>query len=927
MKTRRFSSFAGLAAFALLLLPVVAFAQDKPGGEQPPERGMVEFGVRYVWGDVYGRPDLQLGPSTTGNPLTQPGCLGCGTAFNPLLSTSKYEEYRDLRNGFFIRRFNGTFDNVLGSKNYVSLQSQKTLYRDQSYLATFGQYGKFRVQFRYDEIPHVYSDTVRTQFTETAPGVWAFPTQTRQALQALAAGNAAAQASIPSFLAGTGAFAPGGASCAGTVSCGVVTNFNFLTPSIIRKAGTALVSYNVTPDFIVNGSFWRESQNGLRPIGLIFASSPSTGTSITSGSGLEIPEAISYFNNLVKAGAEYGKRSWAVQAAFVGSFFQNNINQMLVDNPFNFNNVATGSPTRGQVDMYPDNQAYYLNFAGATDLGKWVRLMASINPGWLRQNDAFLPYTTNPALTGCQDGAGGVQPCTAPPAAVPSLRGDKQTLAMNYTLVTLPWKSFQIKAAYRHYDYNNNTPVHTFTPTQGDAANGTATDNQSRATSFNRKNLELTGNWYFAKRSSLKGGYEAEWMDRTNRDVDHSLENSLFGAVDVNYWKSLVFRFSYRYSDRKPDFYHDEENSTIIAAPPPGFVIGAEVPCTVAPGTTPPQFSAGDQPCSRRFDEAARLRNRADGLIQYSPTDKITFSAFGGTIQDDYNRPGVGGNSPTPLNYLTGANATTSPYYIYGILKDISYNYGFGADYAASRQVSLFAEYSHEHYYRRLVSRYRAPTTAAGGDTSNNDWQSTTPERVDVWTVGADTYVGKKAYFTTYYSLTAGIANTLSQFLGVNGIDPNGNNCAFQIGAVNNTAGCRFLLVGGTAATNYPESFSRQHEVVAVFKYKLSKNFWPKLEYRYQQFDYKDQQTSSMTQYMGCVSGAGTPGSVPGCPVAMLTAGNSNAGQFATPVPGSSPFYPTFVVGDTSAARYLFLGVDQPSYHAHYLAATLEYHF
>jgi len=912
MKTKRCNSFVGLAVFALLLLPAGLFAEDKPAEEQPAEHGMVEFGVRYHWGDVYGRPDLQLGPSTTGNPLTSIGCLGCGTAFSPSLSQSKYEEYRDLRNGFFLRRFNATVDNVFGSRYYVNLQSQKTLYRDQSYLATFGQYGKFKVQFRYDETPHIYSDTTRTDFTETAPGVWSFPTPLRQTLQATAAAN------LPSFIAGTGAFAPGGASCPGLTSCGLVTDFNFLTLSIIRKAGTASVSYNVTPDLNFNGMFWRESQNGLRPIGLLWNSSPSA--SATAGYGVEIPETISYFNNLVRIGGEYGKRSWAVQTAFVGSFFQNNISQMLVDNPFNFSLVGAATPQRAQMDLYPNNQAYYLNFAGATDLGKWVRLMASINPGWRRQNDAFLPYTTNTALGGCQNGAGGAQPCTAPPAAVPSLRGDKQTLAMNYTLVTLPWKSFQIKAAYRHYDYNNNTPVHTFTPTQGDSANGTATDNGIRATSFNRKDLELTGNWYFAKRSSAKVGYEGEWMDRSRRDASHSLENSVFGAVDVNYWKSVVFRASYRHSDRKPDFYHDVDTSTISVG---GVDTGVEVPCTVAPGTAPPQFLAGDQPCSRRFDETARTRDRADGLVQYSPTDKLTLSAFGGTIQDDYNRRGDG-NSLTPLNYLTGANATTSPYYLYGILKDISYNYGFGADYAVSPKLTMFAEYSHEHYYRRLISRYRAPQSSPavvfGGDTNNNDWESTTPEKVDVWTVGADTYVSKKVYFTTYYSLTAGIANTFSRFLGVNGMDPFGNNCANS----NATSICRFLLVGASAASNYPESFSRQHEIVAVFKYKLTKNLWPKLEYRYQQFDYKDQQTSAMTQYMGCVSGAGTPGSVAGCPVAMLT---SSTSAFATPVPASSPFYPNFVVGDTSAARYLYLGVDQPSYHAHYLAASMEYHF
>lgn len=46
------------------------------------------------------------------------------------------------------------------------------------------------------------------------------------------------------------------------------------------------------------------------------------------------------------------------------------------------------------------------------------------------------------------------------------------------------------------------------------------------------------------------------------------------------------------------------------------------------------------------------------------------------------------------------------------------------------------------------------------------------------------------------------------------------------------------------------------------------------------------------------------------------------------PLPGAlSPFYPGFVVGDPSAARSLFLGVDQPSYHAHIIMATPEYRF
>jgi hypothetical protein len=58
----------------LLLVPAVFLGQD-----QRPERGMVEFGSRWSWGDVYGRPDLP---------------------FQPSLKTSKYGEYATCATDF-----------------------------------------------------------------------------------------------------------------------------------------------------------------------------------------------------------------------------------------------------------------------------------------------------------------------------------------------------------------------------------------------------------------------------------------------------------------------------------------------------------------------------------------------------------------------------------------------------------------------------------------------------------------------------------------------------------------------------------------------------------------------------------------------------------------------------------------------------------
>ncbi len=846
-----------LALLALLLVPAAAPAQEskakadraqaekteaKTAGDTEAEHGYVDFGGRGIWGEEYGRPDLP---------------------FTPNVRTSKYNEYRDIRDGFFIRRALVNYDHLRGGDLWVNFQTQRSIYKDGSYLATVGRYNYFRLQFRYDEIPHLYTNTSRTLYTQVRPGVWTIPTVFRNTLQGLAASTL-----LPS-----------------TIQTQIVPSMPFITPAILRRAGMLSASWDVTPSWNLFGSYFREHQSGTRPFGLVFNSSPSA--ALTGGYGAEVPEPISYFNNLVKAGVDYGKDKWEVQLAYIGSFLQDELHQIVFDNPFRTSDCvapngctsATQGPATGLASLYPSNSAHYLNFAGAVDITKKIRLMASITPGWLRQNVSFLPYSSNSLLA----------PLAAPLPST-SLDGRKQTLAMNYTLVARPFKNFEIKGAYRHYDYNNDTPVRAFTPIQGDF--GAPGMDQNTPFSYNRKTFELTGNYYLGKKSSVKVGYEGDIMDRSHRDAEHSMENSFISALDLVLRKDLSFRLSYRHSDRKPDTYVDDAAIDISGGIP------------------------DDSPFSRRFDEAARIRDRADAWLEYSPLDSVTITGFGGTVQDNYNLRGDS-NSATPLQSF---NPNVSPYYLYGVLKDISYNYGVDFDYTLSPAATFFAEYSHEKYHKRMASRYRTPANGVADgillpvncasspcDSSNNDWGSVARDLVDIWTIGSDFYFGKKIYLTTYYSLSAGKGNVFSAPLG----DPTlltGPN--------------KFLLTGTNAAVDYPETTNRLHEAVFVFKYKLTKNVIPKLEYRFQQFDNRDYQTSAMTPYMGCVSSPPPAAPVPGCTTPIL-----NSGTSPFPVGTPSPFYPYFVVGDSSAPRYLFLGVDQPSYRVHYLAATLEYHF
>ena len=89
---------------------------------------------------------------------------------------------------------------------------------------------------------------------------------------------------------------------------------------------------------------------------------------------------------------------------------------------------------------------------------------------------------------------------------------------------------------------------------------------------------------------------------------------------------------------------------------------------------------------------------------------------------------------------------------------------------------------------------------------------------------------------------------------------------------------------------SFPQNVSRLHEVDAFVKFQLTKNLFPKFEYRYQRFDYNDFQTSVM---------------------------NPNAYVGPLIDPG----------GSTGLQRMLFLGADTPGYKAHIFKATLEYHF
>ena len=671
------------------------------------EHGRVEIGIRQLFGDR---------------------------------ASSKFNEYRDIPQGFFIRHSEVHLDDLLNKTFFVNFQTRDTLENDQTYLLGLGVYRKYRFDLRWDQTPHDFTNTAKSFLLESSPGVFTAPATLRSVLQSQ----------------------PGNLQA-------VLDSARPLDMSLRRDTGAGTFAYTPTSNWTLQLQYSREKQVGHRPFG-------TTTNSFTNTE--ELPEPIDYRTHQVMAGTEYANKRGGFQAKYSGSIFNNEVSTLVWDIPFRTTDAANAS-SRGRLDLYPHNTANNLSFAGIVKIPHATRFMASIVPGWMRQNDAFLPLTINTAITGL------------PELPATSLHGSRQTLAMNYTLTSKAIRAVPLTLRYRSYDYNNNTPSLTFSRLVITDSSVTSASFPRRSLPFgyNRKTLGLDASWQFVKNSSLKFLYNWERMDREHRDVHRSHEHTVGTVFDFNPRNWLLFRASYKHSERNPEEYEANEES---------FPLG-EAPTTL-----------GQIKSLRKFDEAARGRHRAEALLQLTPVDQFSFGASYGTTQDSYDATGC-----TWLGFRQ----------CYGLLKDINFNYTFDVTYTPRRPVSFYAEYTREKNKYRQRSRSRL----FGIDSPNNDWESNRRDLVDTWAAGVDASLSNKVILNVFYSLSVAKNKISTGYL--------------------QSTSYPGPLPPFTTAGDYPDTSNRWHQLVASLRFPLKAGFTPRFEYRYEKYDRIDFQLQSIGQY------------------------------------------------------------------------------
>src|SRR6266404_471122 len=590
----------------------------------------------------------------------------------------KFQETRHFPQGFSLRNLHLKFESA-DSPFFLNFKALEIRERDQRFKAEFGRVGKYRTRFLWDQIPRDY-DKGRTLHVLTAPGFLSVNQVLRASLEA-----------VPD--------AGGAPNLIGPTLPALVTQAVQAAPTIELRVRWDQLLVTQTYHPTKNWEFYFRAQHlrlhGTRPRGTgTFARenqfptglpAPLNFDGIWESLGAELPEPVSEHTTNLTFGFEYSRPKWRFGLDYSLSLFRNNVPSLTWENPFRVTDALSNNPAtfnrgrnrfvRAKLAEAPDNDYQSLSVHASVDLPRESQLRGEFTCGRGTQNQPFLPYTLNSAMTIA--GLTAVSPILIGQPGLfglalprPSLNGVVRTLNGDVALSTKPWHNMRLLLQYRADDMQNQSPIITFPglPLFGDSTVRTAIDNYGLAmenfpTSYTRHDTTATWQWDVNNKLGLELEYNWEIWNRKFRDVPKSNEHSIEGKFDYKPRRGVSLKGDYLYSHRIPNTYlvqplvfNPNLNIGSAASPISGGPGWEATLAIVAAGFVrglPNEFNM-----LRRFDEDDRIRKDGGISLEVNRSEKLNYSISWRYLRDDYAKGfwglhyGVQSTVDAQLNYF-----------------------------------------------------------------------------------------------------------------------------------------------------------------------------------------------------------------------------------------------------------------------------------
>jgi MtrB/PioB family decaheme-associated outer membrane protein len=641
---------------------LTAHAADQPMPVKAPPAEAEGWWYHYYF-EIGGRGFL--------NDPNRGGIISRGTGD----SLAKFYEYRDLRPGPF---GDGWFST--GSKNglyQIDVWGKNIGYDDQAYELNASKAGEHYFTFGWDQTPHVYSTSALTLYNGVGTNTLTLP-----------GGLSAALFNT----AGCVAHANSQPTGCGTLTAPVAANVQALINSNLHqndlgiRRDTASFEYRYTPDdaWDIRVAYSNMHRFGTQVDGVTF--SPGT-----SGVTVQAPKPVDDTTQNYAASGEYaGTSFWGqkfnFKLGYAGSTYTDNADSYTIENPFCPAGGGTNTTTQGfcakntlpsapiaLMSLPPSNQANGVSGTLGAELPWKSRYMGTVSYNMMRQNDGFLPFSSNPTMfpgtTGSNSFVAGVP---VPGVPFSSLNGQINTTLVNNVLTTQITPTLKNKASYRFYDFDNGTPRLSFAnwvvadTEQATNASTAFAPVSSLPVAYTKQNAGDELVWRPFNTLNLGAAYGFERYDWNFEAANVTNENS--GKIFAD-WKAtpdVTARMSWLFAARRFDNYDYVNNMANI-----------QWPAAVAPNQTATRMVSQ----MREFYLNDRDRNKAQVQVDWNATDRLTISPSAGLLYD---------------NYLMDANS--------GIGLTYSHNWHAGVEgtYLFAPGTSLLLSYMYERYHQFL---------------------------------------------------------------------------------------------------------------------------------------------------------------------------------------------------------------------------------
>ncbi len=576
---------------------------------------------------------------------------------------ARYERYRDLRNGANV--------NLLFHKEAPSwsldLKAANVGYRDGLYQLSFNS-RRVKLKAKFDQTPLNYAYYTMSPYNCTA-------------------GNCSIDPSLrASVQAGSAVGVP---ATVGDLSKGSIyeTNSNPFDLQSRRDTISAEARISATDnlDFILGVNSYKRSGN--MPYGASFA----------FRNAAELPLVIDNRETELSAAVEWASHQGMFHFGYQHSKFDQKIPSFTFDNPnFATDFCQTGisgqapgacydpsgynngnGPAYGRMAQPPSNSLDTFNWMGMVKLPGHTSANASFATGTSRQDEALIPWTTNPNI------ANATVYATFPELA--SLPRDTADMRVNYSNATMnvrsrPHKWVSLSARYRYNSRSDFTREFDAVEYVRFDAVPEETGGVTEPFNINRNTLDVTASFTAIPYSAIRVGYGYDRWEHGFRATEGWKDNTARISFDTVGNQYVTLRAMYEYTKRDS--------------------IGLDVEDLIA---------SGSQPAARFFDEAARTRNRATLIASLTPVSTLGVDLSFATGKDDYQ----------------GADAEQ----MFGLLDNKNTSYTIGVNYAPDSRVNLGAEYGRETFNALQASRNANPAPDPSWTDPSRDWNLTNDEK------------------------------------------------------------------------------------------------------------------------------------------------------------------------------------------------------